>query len=68
MIAQLEPIKNKTPMATDGSFRWDNILLKDERGYPWALIHIDFFDDDKDLYERIYKYGQYVEIEIKIKE
>lgn len=51
MLFTLEPVKYKD--------HYDNVLLKTEDGFPWALLHIDSFyragdENARRVYDALY--------------
>lgn len=65
MILYCRPIRsNKTP-----NNAFENIILEDSNGYPWALLFMDIFynkEDDK-IYNAIKK-GEPFQIKVDINE
>lgn len=69
MIWTLEPLLTYTDR--HGVKTHEQILIRDERGYPWAVTHIDTFhdpaeasNDPNSLYNRLYRQGETCTIRI----
>ena len=59
------PILNCRPISQDGKGNYDNIIVSDSHGYPFAILFADLFHDSNDMqvYEKI-KTG--VDFQIKV--
>lgn len=65
MKCKLVPVQTGVSSFGDGWPYFEQVIIY-HNNYPAAMLHVDFFYQDKELYNTLYKKGESIEVELTI--